>query len=221
MLLEVNNLCKSYTKKHKKLIILKDFTYSFKGHNMYLIKGKSGAGKTTLLSLLALLDTSDSGSILFNGNDLALLPTGRKTKFRYEYIGYVFQEFNLFSALTVEENILMAFAEQTITQKEYDKIDDTLKMIGLYDRKYHYASELSGGEKQRVAFARAFVKNPAILICDEPVSNLDDDNAYEIKQLLSNYVKDNECICFITSHSNVFDDIANDTISLESNIMNG
>lgn len=216
MLLEVCDLCKTYIKKKVQIRILENFTYSFSDHSMYLIKGKSGAGKTTLLSLLALLDNSDSGKILFNGNDLSRLSNGEKTKFRYDYIGYVFQEFNLFSALTVEENILMAFAEQKITEREYNKIDETLEMIGLYDRKHHKASELSGGEKQRVAFARAFVKNPAILICDEPVSNLDDDNANEIKRLLVNYVKLNECICFITCHGSVFDDVAKSIIDLEA-----
>ncbi|MBE5968195.1 MAG: ATP-binding cassette domain-containing protein [Lachnospiraceae bacterium] len=127
------------------------------------------------------MDNNDSGEIFFNKNEITNMSNGMKAVFRYNNIGYVFQEYNLFSALTVEENIMMAFAEDKITIKETDKIDELLHLIGLHERKNHRASELSGGEKQRVAIARAFVKDPSILLCDEPVSNLDEENTNEIQ----------------------------------------
>lgn len=213
--IEVRNLVKTYVKKKNRIEVLKNFNYTFASRNIYLIKGRSGAGKSTLLSILALLDDSDSGEIIYNGNDITKMKKSEKADYRYHNIGYVFQEYNLFSALTVEENVMMAFAEDKITQKESDQIDEILQMIGLHERKHHKASELSGGEMQRAAIARAFVKNPSILICDEPVSNLDEDNTNEIKKILTSYVQQNDVICIISCHGNVLDEIASSIITLK------
>lgn len=213
--IEVRNLVKTYVKKKNRIEVLKNFNYTFTSRNIYLIKGRSGAGKSTLLSILALLDDSDSGEIIYNGNDITKMKKSEKADYRYHNIGYVFQEYNLFSALTVEENVMMAFAEDKITQKESDQIDEILQMIGLHERKHHKASELSGGEMQRAAIARAFVKNPSILICDEPVSNLDEDNTNEIKKILTSYVQQNDVICIISCHGNVLDEIASSIITLK------
>lgn len=215
MKLSIEKLCKSFVKNKKKIDIFKDLSIDFSSKEIYLIKGKSGAGKTTLLSLIALLDNCDSGQIMFNDKDITKLSNKERANYRYDNLGFVFQEYNLFSSLTVEENILLAFGEEKITNKEINKIHQILEDIGLSSRKDHKASELSGGEKQRVAFARAFVKKPLILICDEPVSNLDDENTLEIKNILKNYVDNNECICIVTCHTGVFDDIATKNILLK------
>lgn len=215
MEIEVRNLVKTYVKKKNRIEVLKNFCYTFTSHNIYLIKGRSGVGKSTLLSILALLDDGDSGEIIYNGNDITKMKKSEKADFRYHNIGYVFQEYNLFSALTVEENVMMAFAEEKITKEESDRIDEILQMIGLHERKYHKASELSGGEMQRAAIARAFVKRPSILICDEPVSNLDEENTDEIKEILTSYVEQNDVICIVSCHGNVLDEIASNIITLK------
>lgn len=215
MEMEVRNLVKTYVKKKNRIEVLKNFNYTFTGRNIYLVKGRSGVGKSTLLSILALMDDCDSGEIIYNGKDITKLQKGEKADFRYHNIGYVFQEYNLFSALTVEENVMMAFAEDKVKQKESDQIDAILRKIGLHERKHHKASELSGGEMQRAAIARAFVKKPSILICDEPVSNLDEDNTNEIKKILSSYVQQNDVICIISCHGNVMDEIASNIITLK------
>lgn len=144
MELEARNLVKTYVKKKNRIEVLKNFSYTFTGRNIYLVKGRSGVGKSTLLSILALMDDCDSGEIIYNGNDIMKMKKSEKADFRYHNIGYVFQEYNLFSALTVEENVMMAFAEDKITKEESERIDEILQMIGLHERKHHRASELSG-----------------------------------------------------------------------------
>ncbi len=142
------------------------------------ITGPSGSGKSTLLNLIGLLDTPSAGTLLLDGQDVSLMDDGRRTAMRAEKIGFVFQTFNLLPALTALENV--EFAMRGLTgEKRLPKTErmkrarENLERVGLGQRLDHLPSELSGGEKQRVAVARSLANNPALILADEPTGNLD------------------------------------------------
>ena len=142
------------------------------------IVGSSGSGKSTLLNLIGLLDTPTAGTLLLDGQDVSLLDDGRRTAIRAEKIGFVFQTFNLLPALTAQENV--EFAMRGVNGKKrlpkaerIHRARENLERVGLGQRLNHLPSELSGGEKQRVAVARSLANNPALILADEPTGNLD------------------------------------------------
>jgi putative ABC transport system ATP-binding protein len=142
------------------------------------IVGPSGSGKSTLLNLIGLLDSPSAGTLLMEGKDVSLLDDGRRTAMRAEKIGFVFQMFNLLPALTALENVEFAMrgltGEKRLPKTERMKrAKENLERVGLGQRLDHLPSELSGGEKQRVAVARSLANNPALILADEPTGNLD------------------------------------------------
>lgn len=214
--IRVENLCKTYIKNRKEICVIDNFSYHFRQGKMYLIKGESGSGKTTLLTLLALLQNETSGNIFFDNKKVNTLNNEKKCKIRREEIGMVYQDFNLLDRLTVLENIILLDVCERMQSKQ-DAIlqaEKTLSMLNLSHRANHYPFELSGGEQQRVGVARAIVKNPSILICDEPVSNLDGENTKKILEFINAYYKDNNKLCIVTSHDESFDRYANEIINL-------
>lgn len=149
------------------------------------IIGPSGSGKSTLLQLLGALDVPTSGSVEFNGRDLASLTEGELTDLRRDDIGFVFQHFNLIPTLTALENIEVALVPGSLASEERrEKSRQALGSVGLDDRAGHMPSQLSGGEQQRVAIARALAAGPKVLLADEPTGNLDRTNGAEVMQLL-------------------------------------
>lgn len=223
-MLELKNISKSYRKKRFTLNILNNFSYSFENGKVYLIKGSSGTGKSTLLYILGLLDDCDDGSIIYNDIDISKLKNKDKFDFINQNIGFVLQNDNFFEEITVEENILLHYLNNPNPNSDENltRVREYLKKVGLSDREKHYLAELSGGERQRVKIARALIKNPSILLLDEPISSLDDENANIIKDLIVKYMKHKDCITIISCHSNHFDDIVDDIIEIkrggESNV---
>ncbi|HEY9059125.1 MAG TPA: ATP-binding cassette domain-containing protein [Pseudobacteroides sp.] len=209
-------LNKSYKKKGKQIEIIKDFSYDFKPGALYQIKGESGKGKTTLLTLLSLLQKQDSGEIFFNDELVSSLNYEKKCKFRREHIGIIFQDYNLLDSLTVIDNIcLLDICENKVSAKDaYKKAEEVLSLLNLSHRSHHLPFELSGGEQQRVGIARAIIKNPSILICDEPVSNLDMENSKRIVDFINDYCHKNNKLVLVTSHNEYFDDYADEIINL-------
>ena len=216
MKITVKNLNKEYRKKNRTVKIINDFSYEFLSGKMYLFKGSSGAGKTTLLSLIGLLDTPTGGEIYYDDLLVSGLKEEQKTEIRRESMGYVYQEHNLFGALTIEENIELAYMDSDVPNLK-EKTDEVLKRVNLTERKGHYPFELSGGEKQRVAIARAILKKPQILICDEPVSNLDEKNAQILIDYLCEIKKTENCIIFVSCHTHHFDEYVDEIIMLGEN----
>lgn len=215
MEIRLNNICKSYFKNKRELKIIENFSYVFRNSKMYLIKGSSGAGKTTLLSIIGLLDKPDSGSISFDDRDLFNVSYKERTDFIRKNIGFIFQDYNLLEGLTIEENILihyLGYKGDLIEEKQ--RIEAILKRLGLSHRKNHYPFELSGGEKQRVGIARALVKQPKLIVCDEPISNLDKDNSEQIKNILIELKKSEKCTIIVSCHTEDFDKIADEIIKL-------
>jgi putative ABC transport system ATP-binding protein len=154
-------------------------------HEFVVVAGPSGSGKTTLLQLLGALDRPSSGSVLFEGRDLASLGDGELARLRLEAFGFVFQQFNLIPTLTAAQNVEVALAPRGVAGEELrGHADRLLGSVGLAARAEHLPSQLSGGEQQRVAIARALANEPRVLLADEPTGNVDSETGSEIVELL-------------------------------------
>ena len=207
-ILEIDDLEKSFIKKNKNLIILKDTNYTFKTGKLYTISGRSGSGKTTFINLLGLITKPTKGNILINGKNTKTLNDKELSKIRGEEIGFVFQSFYLNPLLTAKENILLAMYINNINKnKANDKAKELLKLVGLEDRENHYPKELSGGEQQRIAIARALANDPKIVLADEPTGSLDPENEENIMKLLKDISKKDKCVIVVT-HSNTVKEYA-------------
>lgn len=181
--LNVSNLTKSYQSGNRELIVVKDISFSVEAGASCAIVGPSGSGKTTLLGLSAGLDRPTSGSVVIKGIALDGLDEDRRAVIRNQYIGFVFQNFQLIPTLTALENVMVPMELRGENFVE-SHAKEWLERVGLGDRLDHYPVQLSGGEQQRVALARAFVTKPAILFADEPTGNLDDETSHKIEELL-------------------------------------
>ena len=176
-----------------------------------VILGPSGAGKSTLLNLLGGMDRPTSGKIIVNQVDISKFTDRQLTKFRAEQIGFVFQSYNILPSLTVEENVSIM---RDIVKLKQNPIE-VLKSVGLGRHLNKFPSELSGGEQQRVSIARAVVKKPAILLCDEPTGALDSDTGVQILKLLKAQT-DKDTTVIIVTHNALIAEIADRVIHLKN-----
>jgi len=181
-MLRADALTKTYTSGGRDLTVLKDITFTLEPGGFLAIVGPSGSGKTTLLGLLAGLDRPTSGAVHLDGQDLAALDEDDRARLRGQKVGFVFQSFQLIPTLTARENIEVPL--ELLGQEAGARADELLARVGLADRGHHYPIQLSGGEQQRVAMARAFANRPKILFADEPTGNLDRTNGHSIVELL-------------------------------------
>ena len=168
------------TKSFGSLQVLKGIDLTINKGEVVSIVGPSGAGKTTLLQIMGTLDKPDAGRIVLNEVEVNRLKDKELAAFRNKEIGFVFQFYNLVQNLTVRENVELA---TQICKNPLD-IDEVIEAVGLKDRSSNFPSQLSGGEQQRAAIARALINKPAILLADEPTGNLDNANSWEIMKLL-------------------------------------
>lgn len=178
---------KGITKSFGSLQVLKGIDLHIDKGEVVSIVGPSGAGKTTLLQIIGTLDKPDSGQIIINGTDVSSLSRKKLSEFRNQHIGFVFQFHQLLPEFTALENIMIpAFIAGKSRGEAKKKAEELLDFMGLSDRAGHKPSELSGGEKQRVAVARALINNPAVILADEPSGSLDSKNKEELHQLFFN-----------------------------------
>jgi lipoprotein-releasing system ATP-binding protein len=185
MILKAQNICKSFAKADKqKLDILKDISFNLEENKITVIVGASGAGKSTLLHILSSLDNPDSGSVQIMNTDIFKLKDDEIAKFRNTHIGFIFQFHHLLPEFTALENTAiplmingMSLAKASVRGAEL------LEIVGLTERAHHKPAELSGGEQQRVAVARALANSPRIIFADEPTGNLDSYNSELLNQL--------------------------------------
>ncbi len=182
LLYEVQNISKEYDTPGGALPILKSVNLEVNAGELVFIIGRSGCGKSTLLHLMGGLDEPTRGRLFFDGDDFLKLSERRRTKIRNQKIGFVFQAYHLLPELTVLENVLLP----TLIAGNKDKnwAMEVLKKVELYSRRYHFPTELSGGEQQRAALARALVNRPDLVLCDEPTGNLDTQTAEKMYQLI-------------------------------------
>ena len=197
-MIKLENLSKEYvSKKDVVTKALADINLTFEDKGMVFIIGKTGCGKSTLLNLLGLLDTPSSGDIIVDGQSIVKQDSKIEDNYRKNYVGFVFQEYNLIEEFTVYENIEVAVKLQGQKVNE-EEIDNLLKRFDLYEQKYKLCNELSGGQKQRAAIIRAIVKKPKLILADEPTGALDSKTGEEILNTLKEISK--EVLVIVVSH---------------------
>src|SRR5262244_2069539 len=182
---QLTNVSKLYAKGGRTVPAVRDLSLAIADGDWLAVQGRTGHGKTTLLQLLGGLDRPTSGSVEFDGQDLARLPETQVTRVRADSFGFIFQTFNLVPTLSAAENVEAALIPlRTGHAERHRRVAAALESVGLGDRARHLPGELSGGQQQRVAIARALVKEPKVLLADEPTGNLDEDTRDEIIGLL-------------------------------------
>lgn len=198
--LQAEGLTKIYKSVEHSLTVLDHVSFQVdQGESMAII-GPSGSGKTTLLGLCAGLDTPSSGTISLMGFKLNAMDEDDRAFIRNQYVGFVFQNFQLLPTLTALENVAVPL-ELRGEKNVLPKAKELLDRVGLGDRTQHYPAQLSGGEQQRVAMARAFMTNPKILFADEPTGNLDEENANHIQELLFGLNKEQGTTLVLVTHN--------------------
>jgi len=201
--LELKNISKNFNIE-KKIKVLNKLSYNFKKGKVYSLMGPSGSGKSTLLNLISLIDRPSNGSIKFNNNLINFKENNENDIFRAKKIGIVYQQNNLLPDFTALENLYLASLSINDNKKiAISKAEKLLKKIGLPNRADHYPSQLSGGEAQRIAIARAIINDPDIILADEPTGSLDMKTAKDIFKLLYNQKKPDRLIIFAT-HNRFF-----------------
>ncbi len=198
-ILAVQNLSKTYQSGEKSLTVLSDINFEIEPGSSCAIIGPSGSGKTTLLGLCAGLDEAGTGSVTLDNQQLESLSEDERAAVRNASVGFIFQSFNLLPTLTALENVMVPL--ELLGKKNVKPIAvDLLQKVGLGDRMHHYASQLSGGEQQRVSIARAFANQPKILFADEPTGNLDQETGETIEALIFNLNKELGTTLVLVTH---------------------
>jgi putative ABC transport system ATP-binding protein len=198
---KLTNVTKDYPKGRETVHALSGVNVEIPDGEWLAIQGPTGHGKSTLLQILGGLDRPTSGSVDFDGRDLARTREAQMTKVRADSIGFIFQTFNLIPTLSALENVETALVPLGVSgASRRARAAEALNSLGLGDRLRHLPSELSGGQQQRVAIARALVKEPKVLLADEPTGNLDEDTRDEIIGLLEKLWQDNGLTMVIVTH---------------------
>lgn len=210
-----SSLCKEYQVSEHTVNALKDVNFEVAEGEFVCIYGPSGAGKTTLLNIIGGLDKPTSGKIVVLGHDLMSYDEEFLATFRSSYIGFVFQSYNLISTLTAIENVAFPAEIAGISGKEArQRAEKLLKRVGLSHRINHFPSQLSGGEQQRVAFARALVNNPLLVLVDEPTGNLDLETGLEVVKVLEK-LKSKKYTVIVSTHDDRIVQLADRTTRLQ------
>ena len=198
-ILHISNLTKTYQSAGRTLTVLDNINFTVAAGSTNAIVGPSGSGKTTLLGLCAGLDRATSGTVELNNINLGKLSEDQLAQVRNQYIGFIFQNFQLLPTLTALENVMVPLelrGEKNIRARALDLLDK----VGLSDRGHHYPTQLSGGEQQRVSLARAFSNAPRILFADEPTGNLDAETSEKVVKLLFDLNKEAGTTLVVVTH---------------------
>lgn len=210
MFLQVSNIKKYYGEEGNRVEVLKGINFDIKKGEICVLLGPSGSGKSTLLNIIGGIDNADSGYMAINGEKTEDMNEKTLTRYRRKHLGYVFQFYNLIPNLTVKENIEVgAYLSESPLE-----IDELLKTLGLYEHKDKIPNQLSGGQQQRTAIGRAIVKNPDILLCDEPTGALDYKTSKEILKLIENVNKKYGNTVIMVTHNDAIKNMADRVIKL-------
>ena len=200
--LEAIEICKVYQTLSEEIVVLESVSFSMNAGENLAIIGPSGSGKSTLLQILGTLDAPTSGIVRIGGQDPYQLNENQQAKFRNERIGFIFQDHHLLPQWNVLENTLLpALAKGKPTEEIRQRAIALLERVGLKDRMTHLPSQLSGGERERVAVARALVLKPMIVLADEPTGNLDQQSAENVARLLLEVPKEENTVLIVVTHS--------------------
>lgn len=215
MYLEINQLKKSYGKDESFIQVLKGVTTGVKEGQMCVIQGTSGSGKSTLLNCIGGLDTIDSGSVKVAGQEIFGLSQKALAEYRRENLGFIFQFYNLVPNLTVKENIRIC---EHISKTPLN-MEELLETLGLTEHQNKFPSQLSGGQQQRCAIARALIKNPKLLLCDEPTGALDSKTSRDILMLLEKINAKYHTTMLIVTHNNSIKNMVHKVIILKDGLI--
>lgn len=198
-MIEAENLEKQYGNGHASVYALQNVNFNINSGEFISIMGESGAGKSTLLSIMGAMNAPTAGNLTVDGIDIYQLGKEKRADFRREFLGFVFQSFHLIPYLTVVENVMLPLATIKISKKKKRHMaDKVLDGVGLSGKEDRLPNQISGGEKERVAVARAIVNEPPILLADEPTGNLDTKTSKEIMQLLQRLNEEGTTIIMVT-----------------------
>lgn len=215
MYLEVKNVKKSYGQDGSYIQVLKGVNTGVEKGQMCVIQGTSGSGKSTLLNCIGGLDNMDSGSVKVDGNEIFGLTPKKLADYRRESLGFIFQFYNLVPNLTVKENIRIC---EYISQNPLN-MDELLDTLGLTEHQNKFPAQLSGGQQQRCAIARALIKNPKLLLCDEPTGALDSKTSRDILMLLEKINAKYNTTMLIVTHNNSIKNMVHKVIFLKDGLI--
>ncbi|MBQ8569610.1 MAG: ABC transporter ATP-binding protein [Oscillospiraceae bacterium] len=215
MYLEIKDVKKSYGKDSSYIQVLKGITASVDRGQMVVIQGTSGSGKSTLLNCIGGLDTMDSGSVKVDGKEIFGLKSDALSDYRRDNLGFIFQFYNLVPNLTVRENIQVC---EYLTDDSLD-MDELLETLGLTEHQNKFPSQLSGGQQQRCAIARALIKNPKLLLCDEPTGALDSKTSRDILILLEKINEKYGTTMLIVTHNNSIKNMVHKVIIVKDGLI--
>ena len=203
-MIALSNIRKSYKVGKNSLEVLKGIDMNIKKGELVSIMGSSGSGKSTLLNILGILDSYSAGEYKLDGVSMANLSEKQASKYRSEFLGFVFQSFNLVSFKTAQENVALPLYYQKVPRAKRNKLAlEYLDKVGLKDWADHLPSEMSGGQKQRVAIARALISQPKVILADEPTGALDTKTSYEVMDILKGVNKEGITVVIVTHENDI------------------
>ena len=210
MFLEISDLKKSFGEGDSKVQVLKGINLSVDKGEICVLLGPSGSGKSTLLNIIGGIDSPDSGYVSIDGEKMVDMTEKRLTRYRREHLGYVFQMYNLIPNLNIKENIEVG----AYLSDHPLNIDDLLHTLGLYEHRHKLPNQLSGGQQQRTSIGRALVKNPDILLCDEPTGALDYSTSKEILKLIGDVNQKYGNTVIMVTHNDAIKEMADTVVKL-------
>lgn len=210
MFMEIQGLKKSFGSGSNKVTVLKGIDFSLERGEFCVLLGPSGSGKSTLLNIIGGIDTPDRGAVIVNGEKMADMTEKTLTKYRRNHLGYVFQMYNLIPNLSVRENIEVG---AYLSDRPLE-LDELLKTLGLYEHRNKLPNQLSGGQQQRTAIGRAIIKNPDILLCDEPTGALDYKTSKEILCLIEQINQKYGNTVIMVTHNDAIKNMADRVVKL-------
>lgn len=201
-ILEICNLSKTFDEGESQRVVFRELNASIRRGEFVVLLGRSGSGKSTLLNLISGIDLPTEGEVLIGGQNLTTMTEQKRTLFRRNNIGFVFQFYNLIPTLTVIENLLLPLElKKNIEAGSKKHALQILEQVSLADRANSYPDRLSGGEQQRIAICRALIHKPLLLLADEPTGNLDVETGAEVLNLLNHLIRDNHMTTLMVTHS--------------------
>ena len=215
MFIEISDIKKDYGSGESRVEVLKGISFGIEKGKFCVLLGPSGSGKTTLLNIIGGIDDADSGYISINGEKIENMKEKELTDYRRRHLGYIFQMYNLIPNLNIKENVETG---AYLSENPLD-VDDILKTLGLYEHRHKLPSQLSGGQQQRCSIGRAIVKNPDILLCDEPAGALDYNTSKEILRLIETVNKKYNTTIVMVTHNEAIKDMADKVVKLRDGMV--